>query len=161
MKIPVRTWANMLCKTLMDSKQTIQWASTISNQKGKNKIIFKTHNPSLIHNYFLHLTYSGAFLPLLISKFLLLSQFSKFQNQMLRLNLYCSLVSSPRQAKAVCNFSSLIQYKRIHTLHGRFAVKALKDEMDGGSKGGGAPGQSWDPGLEFEVPFEQRPVCFL
>lgn len=38
-------------------------------------------------------------------------------------------------------------------------LRALKDEM-GGGKGGGAPGQSWEPGLEFEVPFEQRPVGF-
>lgn len=38
----------------------------------------------------------------------------------------------------------------------RFRVRAVKDEMNGGK--GGAPGQSWDPGLEFEVPFEQRPV---
>ncbi|KAI3462707.1 hypothetical protein Pfo_019370 [Paulownia fortunei] len=75
---------------------------------------------------------------------------------MLRLNLYCCIVPSARQAKIVSSFGSLIQYKRSHILHGRFAVRALKDEMDGGK--GGAPGQSWDPGLEFEVPFEQRPV---
>ncbi|KAI4385283.1 hypothetical protein MLD38_003328 [Melastoma candidum] len=37
------------------------------------------------------------------------------------------------------------------------SLKALgKDEADG--NGGGAPGKSWDPGLEIEVPFEQRPV---
>lgn len=35
-------------------------------------------------------------------------------------------------------------------------VKALKDEAEGGA--GGFAGQSWDPGLEIEVPFEQRPV---
>ncbi|KAG1342057.1 putative Casein kinase II subunit alpha-2 [Cocos nucifera] len=34
-------------------------------------------------------------------------------------------------------------------------VKALKDEAEGGA--GGFAGQSWDPGLEIEVPFEQRP----
>ncbi|KAK4426406.1 protein CONSERVED IN THE GREEN LINEAGE AND DIATOMS 27, chloroplastic [Sesamum alatum] len=79
---------------------------------------------------------------------------------MLRLNLYCSIVPIPRQAKIdVRSFSSLLEYKRCHGLHGRIAVRALKDEMGGGTgKGGGAPGQSWDPGLEFEVPFEQRPV---
>ncbi|XP_038983403.1 protein CONSERVED IN THE GREEN LINEAGE AND DIATOMS 27, chloroplastic isoform X4 [Phoenix dactylifera] len=35
-------------------------------------------------------------------------------------------------------------------------VKALKDEAEGGA--GGFAGQRWDPGLEIEVPFEQRPV---
>lgn len=35
-------------------------------------------------------------------------------------------------------------------------VKALKDEAEGGA--GGFAGRSWDPGLEIEVPFEQRPV---
>ncbi|KAK6128712.1 hypothetical protein DH2020_037562 [Rehmannia glutinosa] len=75
---------------------------------------------------------------------------------MLRLNLYCSIVPSPGQAKTVSSFSSLIHYKRSRVLQERFGVGALKDEMNGGK--GGAPGQSWDPGLEFEVPFEQRPV---
>uniref|UniRef100_A0A1D1Y217 Uncharacterized protein ycf36 n=1 Tax=Anthurium amnicola TaxID=1678845 RepID=A0A1D1Y217_9ARAE len=38
-------------------------------------------------------------------------------------------------------------------------VKALKDESaGGGGASGGFAGQSWDPGLEIEVPFEQRPV---
>ncbi|KAL0424139.1 UNVERIFIED_CONTAM: protein CONSERVED IN THE GREEN LINEAGE AND DIATOMS 27, chloroplastic [Sesamum radiatum] len=76
---------------------------------------------------------------------------------MLRLNLYCSIVPIPRQAKIdVRSFSSLLEYRRGHGRMG-VRVRALKDEM-GGGKGGGAPGQSWDPGLEFEVPFEQRPV---
>ncbi|XP_010271945.1 PREDICTED: uncharacterized protein LOC104607887 [Nelumbo nucifera] len=35
-------------------------------------------------------------------------------------------------------------------------VKALKDEKNGG--GSGFAGRKWDPGLEIEVPFEQRPV---
>jgi hypothetical protein len=38
-------------------------------------------------------------------------------------------------------------------------VMALKEEPDGsrsGFAGGGGP--SWDPGLEIQVPFEQRPV---
>lgn len=35
-------------------------------------------------------------------------------------------------------------------------AKALKDEANGGF--GGFAGQSWDPGSEIEVPFEQRPV---
>ncbi|CAA6657501.1 unnamed protein product [Spirodela intermedia] len=40
------------------------------------------------------------------------------------------------------------------------AVKALKDRAEGGGGGanGGFSGQRWDPGLEIEVPFEQRPV---
>lgn len=77
---------------------------------------------------------------------------------MLRLNLYCCIVPSPRQAKYENSFSTIIGYGRSQILHGRikFAVRALKDGMDGGK--GGAPDQSWDPGLEFEVPFEQRPV---
>lgn len=35
-------------------------------------------------------------------------------------------------------------------------IRALKDETNGGTSG--LPGKSWDPGLEIEVPFEQRPV---
>ncbi|RWW85747.1 hypothetical protein BHE74_00005551 [Ensete ventricosum] len=35
-------------------------------------------------------------------------------------------------------------------------VRAVRDDADGGA--GGFAGQSWDPGLEIEVPFEQRPV---
>uniref|UniRef100_M1CC29 Uncharacterized protein n=1 Tax=Solanum tuberosum TaxID=4113 RepID=M1CC29_SOLTU len=30
--------------------------------------------------------------------------------------------------------------------------------MNGGTNGSGLGGRSWDPGLEIEVPFEQRPV---
>ncbi|XP_078430330.1 DUF1230 family protein (DUF1230) [Wolffia australiana] len=37
-------------------------------------------------------------------------------------------------------------------------VAALKDRAEGGGANGGFAGQSWDPGLEIEVPFEQRPV---
>ncbi|MQM12764.1 hypothetical protein Taro_045682 [Colocasia esculenta] len=45
-------------------------------------------------------------------------------------------------------------------LSSRLLVKALKDESGGGGGGasGGFTGRSWDPGLEIEVPFEQRPV---
>ncbi|KAL0431512.1 UNVERIFIED_CONTAM: protein CONSERVED IN THE GREEN LINEAGE AND DIATOMS 27, chloroplastic [Sesamum radiatum] len=85
--------------------------------------------------------------------------FQKFpQADMLRLNLYCSIVPIPRQAKidVSSSFSSVLEYRRGHGRIG-VRVRALKDEM-GRGKGGGAPGQSWDPGLEFEVPFEQRPV---
>ncbi|KAJ8483822.1 hypothetical protein OPV22_016307 [Ensete ventricosum] len=35
-------------------------------------------------------------------------------------------------------------------------VRAVRDDAEGGA--GGFAGQSWDPGLEIEVPFEQRPV---
>ncbi|KAL8472973.1 hypothetical protein ACS0TY_029980 [Phlomoides rotata] len=77
---------------------------------------------------------------------------------MIRLDLYCSVVPSPRQIKYGNSFSTIIQHRRSEILNGRirFRVRAVKDEMNGGK--GGAPGQSWDPGLEFEVPFEQRPV---
>ncbi|KAL7131634.1 hypothetical protein ABFS83_12G017500 [Erythranthe nasuta] len=74
---------------------------------------------------------------------------------MLRLNLYCSIIpiNPTKQPKIVI---PLIKYKR----NGRFCVRALNNEMNGGKTGGGGgpPGQSWDPGLEIEVPFEQRPV---
>lgn len=35
-------------------------------------------------------------------------------------------------------------------------AKALKDEPEW--RGSGFAGKNWDPGLEMEVPFEQRPV---
>ncbi|KAH6803891.1 DUF1230 family protein [Perilla frutescens var. frutescens] len=77
---------------------------------------------------------------------------------MLRLNLYCSIIPSATQAKYGSSFNTIIPHRRNQSLHGRirFTVRALKGEKDEGK--GGAPGQSWDPGLEFEVPFEQRPV---
>ncbi|PSS30707.1 Ycf36 family protein [Actinidia chinensis var. chinensis] len=79
---------------------------------------------------------------------------------MLRLNLYCSLVPGPRQVKFGSSFDSwVIRYHhREQKLPQRAIIpKALKDEMNGGSTRG-LPGSSWDPGLEIEVPFEQRPV---
>lgn len=80
---------------------------------------------------------------------------------MLRLGIYCTLVSSPRhEIKTGKRFGPMFTYRRCRILRGRIAVRGLKDEMDGG-KGGGASGQSWDPGLEIEVPFEQRPVCIM
>lgn len=39
-------------------------------------------------------------------------------------------------------------------------TKALKDERNGGANGGFV-GKNWDPGLEIQVPYEQRPVCML
>ncbi|KAA8531599.1 hypothetical protein F0562_006308 [Nyssa sinensis] len=77
---------------------------------------------------------------------------------MLRLNVNCSLVlPSPRQVKTRRSYASwVVRYNRTQNLSQRVTVKALKDEMNGGTSG--LPGRSWDPGLEFEVPFEQRPV---
>ncbi|GLU20105.1 hypothetical protein SLE2022_363200 [Rubroshorea leprosula] len=49
---------------------------------------------------------------------------------MLKLNFHCSLIPS--------------------------AGHALRDETDGGRSS--SPGRGWGPGLEIEVPFEQRPV---
>lgn len=75
---------------------------------------------------------------------------------MLRLNLYCSLVPGPRQLLVKTGISSS-GYHRAQKLPPRIITKAVKDEMDGGTRG--LPSPSWDPGLEVEVPFEQRPVC--
>ena len=73
---------------------------------------------------------------------------------MLKLNVYCSLVPNPREANI--NYGSrLIGYDRANRLQ-RIPTKAVKDGMDGGMSR--LPGRSWDPGLEIEVPFEQRPV---
>lgn len=75
---------------------------------------------------------------------------------MLKLHVYCSLVPNPREAKIQINYGSqLTGYDRINRLQ-RITVKAVKDGMDGGMSR--LPGRSWDPGLEIEVPFEQRPV---
>nr|GLL26426.1 uncharacterized protein LOC109177499 [Ipomoea trifida] len=77
---------------------------------------------------------------------------------MLRLNVTCSLVPGRQQgnhAGGSCS-SWIVHVNKAQILSKRFTAKALKDEMNGGT--GGLPGRSWDPGLEFEVPFEQRPV---
>ncbi|XP_034690916.1 protein CONSERVED IN THE GREEN LINEAGE AND DIATOMS 27, chloroplastic isoform X2 [Vitis riparia] len=75
---------------------------------------------------------------------------------MLRLNVYCSPIPSVRQVTiGSSTFSSwTIQYHKGRKLG--ISIRALKDETDGGTSG--IPGGSWDPGLEIEVPFEQRPV---
>ncbi|CAA3014493.1 protein CONSERVED IN THE GREEN LINEAGE AND DIATOMS 27, chloroplastic [Olea europaea var. sylvestris] len=75
---------------------------------------------------------------------------------MLRLNVYCSIVPSPRQGDVGSSFRSIIRCDRNRIIAGRIAVRALRDEMDGGKSG--VPGRSWGPGMEVEVPFEQRPV---
>ncbi|KAJ6733207.1 hypothetical protein OIU74_005049 [Salix koriyanagi] len=52
--------------------------------------------------------------------------------------------------------SWIIRYHRAQKLLPAVSVKALKDETNGGTSS--SPGRSWEPGLEIEVPFEQRPV---
>ncbi|BBH05927.1 Protein of unknown function D, partial [Prunus dulcis] len=67
---------------------------------------------------------------------------------------------SPPQVKLVKVGSSsrpwLIQYRSARRLPKGVSVKALKDEAGGETSG--FRGQSWDPGSEIEVPYEQRPV---
>ncbi|KAK9165921.1 hypothetical protein Scep_001112 [Stephania cephalantha] len=50
----------------------------------------------------------------------------------------------------------VVRFGRGRSLPKLVHVKALKDEMDG--NGSGYAGRDWDPGMEIEVPFEQRPV---
>ncbi|GLU13473.1 hypothetical protein SLE2022_301090 [Rubroshorea leprosula] len=76
---------------------------------------------------------------------------------MIRLNLYCSLIPSARHNKLGRSYgSSLPKYHRTQKPSWLLSVRALRDETDGGTSH--SQGQSWDPGLEIEVPFEQRPV---
>ncbi|XP_071913385.1 protein CONSERVED IN THE GREEN LINEAGE AND DIATOMS 27, chloroplastic-like isoform X3 [Coffea arabica] len=76
---------------------------------------------------------------------------------MLRLSICFSPVPSLRQHKVGSSCRSwIIHYNRHQILSGRTIIRALKDETNGGKNG--LPGQSWDPGLEIEVPYEQRPV---
>ncbi|XP_009336064.2 protein CONSERVED IN THE GREEN LINEAGE AND DIATOMS 27, chloroplastic [Pyrus x bretschneideri] len=79
---------------------------------------------------------------------------------MLRAQVYCSLLFSPPQVKLVTVGSSssswLIQYRSARRLPRGVSIKALKDGAGGETSG--FRGQSWDPGSEIEVPFEQRPV---
>ncbi|KAL3525622.1 hypothetical protein ACH5RR_013994 [Cinchona calisaya] len=76
---------------------------------------------------------------------------------MLRLNGCCSPIPSLRQPKIGNGCRSwIIHYNRHQILSGRITIRALKDETNGGKNG--LPGRSWDPGLEIEVPYEQRPV---
>ncbi|XP_060192581.1 protein CONSERVED IN THE GREEN LINEAGE AND DIATOMS 27, chloroplastic isoform X2 [Lycium barbarum] len=80
---------------------------------------------------------------------------------MLRLNLYSSIVPSPIEVNNIGrSFRALIILTNKQTIVCRrnISVKALKDGMNGGTNGSGLGGRSWDPGLEIEVPFEQRPV---
>ncbi|KAL9340817.1 hypothetical protein Peur_067036 [Populus x canadensis] len=76
---------------------------------------------------------------------------------MLKLNVCCSLIPSPRQATLGASHRSwIIRYHRAQKLLPVVSVKALKDDTNGGTSS--FPGRSWEPGLEIEVPFEQRPV---
>ncbi|KAJ4826652.1 Protein CONSERVED IN THE GREEN LINEAGE AND DIATOMS 27, chloroplastic [Turnera subulata] len=76
---------------------------------------------------------------------------------MLRLNVYCSLIPCPRKVTLGGSYQSwIVKYPGNQNPSAKVSVKALKDEGEGSR--GSFPGQSWDPGLEIEVPFEQRPV---
>ncbi|CAO2828198.1 unnamed protein product [Amaranthus hypochondriacus] len=76
---------------------------------------------------------------------------------MLRLHVCCTPIDGSRQVKlGIRHGSWLIQsHKEWRTLR-NFSIKAIREEPNEGTKG--VPSQSWDPGLEIEVPFEQRPV---
>jgi hypothetical protein len=79
---------------------------------------------------------------------------------MIRLNFHCSLIPNGRQTKPSSSHGSfIIQNTRTSKFSQQVSikVKAIKGEMNGETNG--SSGGSWDPGLEIEVPFEQRPVC--
>ncbi|KAL5819755.1 hypothetical protein ACOSQ4_023597 [Xanthoceras sorbifolium] len=79
---------------------------------------------------------------------------------MLRLNVHCSPILSATQVTQVklgSGYGSwIIKYKSDRKSPRGISVRALKDETNGGTSS--FSGSSWDPGLEIEVPFEQRPV---
>ncbi|WJX55288.1 Protein CONSERVED IN THE GREEN LINEAGE AND DIATOMS 27, chloroplastic [Trifolium repens] len=78
---------------------------------------------------------------------------------MIRLNFHCSLIPNGRQTKPSSSHGSfIIQNTRTSKFSQQVSikVKAIKGEMNGETNG--SSGGSWDPGLEIEVPFEQRPV---
>ncbi|KAI4327380.1 hypothetical protein L6164_019849 [Bauhinia variegata] len=78
---------------------------------------------------------------------------------MLRVNVYCSVIPTARQVRAGVTYGSfIIRSHRARKLSQRISIKATKDGMDGERSMSPGPGGSWDPGLEIEVPFEQRPV---
>lgn len=76
---------------------------------------------------------------------------------MLRLNAYCSILPRATQVKLGSSYASFIikNYKARKSSWG-VSIRALKDETNGGTSS--SAGRSWEPGLEIEVPFEQRPV---
>ncbi|KAL8229229.1 hypothetical protein R6Q57_014129 [Mikania cordata] len=77
---------------------------------------------------------------------------------MIRLTVYSSLLSCSGQK--LKDHRRPVPYNRQKWNPGSYRMMvtnmALKDEMDG--RFSNLPGQSWEPGLEIEVPFEQRPV---
>ncbi|XP_020677618.1 protein CONSERVED IN THE GREEN LINEAGE AND DIATOMS 27, chloroplastic [Dendrobium catenatum] len=80
---------------------------------------------------------------------------------MLRLQFCNYAITATKIARDQARRSgSILRLQSLSCLPSRFrhfcVVKALKEEPDGRSSG--FAGQSWDPGLENEVPFEQRPV---
>lgn len=76
---------------------------------------------------------------------------------MLRLNAHCSLIPSANHVKlGSWHGSPINKCQAARKLSLRIYVNALKDDRNGGTSS--FSGQSWDPGLEIEVPFEQRPV---
>lgn len=78
---------------------------------------------------------------------------------LLRLHLCCTPIASSSSIHVkvrIKHGSWLIQNHREWRILRSISVKALKDEPNESTRG--LPGQSWDPGLEIEVPFEQRPV---
>ncbi|KAJ4714759.1 DUF1230 family protein [Melia azedarach] len=77
---------------------------------------------------------------------------------MLRLNVYCSIIPSATQVKlGSAHGSWIINYHKARKSSWGVSVRALKDDQTDGGRSSSA-GRSWDPGLEIEVPFEQRPV---
>ncbi|KAF5197905.1 Conserved in the green lineage and diatoms 27 protein [Thalictrum thalictroides] len=72
---------------------------------------------------------------------------------MLRLHVSCALIPPAKKGKIGRNYnSSVLQFAGVRWM----CAKALREEANGG--GSGFVGRNWDPGLEVEVPFEQRPV---
>ncbi|OWM65670.1 protein CONSERVED IN THE GREEN LINEAGE AND DIATOMS 27, chloroplastic [Punica granatum] len=79
---------------------------------------------------------------------------------MLRLHVHCSLLvpcAEPVKFGSI-DGSWVVWSGRSRRLLRGVLAKALKDETDGTGGTRGLPGRSWDPGLEIEVPFEQRPI---
>ncbi|XP_074295304.1 protein CONSERVED IN THE GREEN LINEAGE AND DIATOMS 27, chloroplastic [Silene latifolia] len=77
---------------------------------------------------------------------------------MLRLHVFCTPISGYREIKIgdTRHSSWLVQDQKEWRILRNVSVRALRDESNEGVRG--LPGQRWDPGLEIEVPFEQRPV---
>ncbi|KAL5706887.1 Protein CONSERVED IN THE GREEN LINEAGE AND DIATOMS 27 [Ranunculus cassubicifolius] len=74
---------------------------------------------------------------------------------MLKLHVPCGTIPFPKQPNITKNLDSFVlKFNRNRNL---VVVHALREEANGGG-GSGFVGRDWDPGLEIEVPFEQRPV---